>query len=542
MRYLRPSIAVFAVALLASLCVHLPIYQVLGELAEVLLDAPEADRPQLVELELAPLAEPKKEAEPEFSGKVVPEESEASEDEVPPEFPTLQKRPRPRPRPEPRIEPKPEPDPILVKPKEPQPQPEFEQPEKLAVIQKSDDPEVEAPENARFMAEENRRVEEERVARIRNMHSDEPEPEAGRPHKSEEEEQGNDQRQDVADLRNVEGSDERTPDEKEAKHQPKVAHEESAGSRDDRATTRAPATTTAASREQEPTQASGAQSGGQEETMMVQAGSGTFTIRKAPKGRGARNEGGHFNPGKPSPHRVTKRGAEAQAGIDLNLSWSQFESTFGAEELKAQRQAYLEQRRSRARGSNRSRQWRKFRAAIENFVPNVRPGNQTALNAAHSPFARYLNIVHRRIHRQFAHGFLRSLPIGGGPFADRTLMTKLEIVINGDGTLHKIGVAKTSGYLPFDYGAFNAVTKAAPFEPPPRKILSGDGRVYVHWGFYRNERQCGTFNARPFILPNPPGTPKPGNGPLRDAVPEGAAEDGELGWRHEAVREPHAHR
>jgi hypothetical protein len=202
--------------------------------------------------------------------------------------------------------------------------------------------------------------------------------------------------------------------------------------------------------------------------------------------------------------------------VNLRLSWSQFESTFGAEDLRAQRQAYLEQRRSRRRGSNRTRQWKKFRAAIENFVPNVRPGNQTALNAAASPFAHYLATVHRRIHREFAHKFLRGLPIAGGPEADRTLHTKLEIVINGDGSLHKVGVAKTSGYLPFDFGAFNSVTRAAPFPAPPRKILSGDGRVYVHWGFYRNERQCGTFNARPFILPNPPGTPKPGNGPLQD--------------------------
>jgi hypothetical protein len=31
-------------------------------------------------------------------------------------------------------------------------------------------------------------------------------------------------------------------------------------------------------------------------------------------------------------------------------------------------------------------------------------------------------------------------------------------------------------------------------------IRSPDGRAYVHWGFYRNNRQCGTFNATPFIL------------------------------------------
>jgi hypothetical protein len=34
--------------------------------------------------------------------------------------------------------------------------------------------------------------------------------------------------------------------------------------------------------------------------------------------------------------------------------------------------------------------------------------------------------------------------------------------------------------------------------------------VYFHWGFYRNQRQCGTFNAEPYILPNPRGTPARG--------------------------------
>ena len=62
--------------------------------------------------------------------------------------------------------------------------------------------------------------------------------------------------------------------------------------------------------------------------------------------------------------------------------------------------------------------------------------------------------------------------------------------------------------------------------PAPSSILSGDGRVYFHWGFYRNQRQCGTFNAEPYILPNPRGTS--GGDGLTDApswdtvVPSGA--------------------
>jgi outer membrane biosynthesis protein TonB len=85
-------------------------------------------------------------------------------------------------------------------------------------------------------------------------------------------------------------------------------------------------------------------------------------------------------------------------------------------------------------------------------------------------------------------------------------MTKLEIVLNRDGSVHRIGVVRSSGLLPFDFGAFNSVLRGQPYPPAPSSILSGDGRVYFHWGFYRNQRQCGTFNAEPYILPNPRGT------------------------------------
>ena len=172
----------------------------------------------------------------------------------------------------------------------------------------------------------------------------------------------------------------------------------------------------------------------------------------------------------------------------------------GADNLREQREAYAEQVKSRSRGGSRQRRWRKFKAALENYVTQVKPGNQTALNAAASPFAAYLATIHRRIHIEYALGFLKGLPISGGPFDDAQLRTTLEIVINSDGTVHQIGIVETSGLLPFDFGAFDAVMRAGPFTAPPASILSEDGRVYLHWGFYRNSRQCGTFNAKPFIL------------------------------------------
>jgi len=81
-------------------------------------------------------------------------------------------------------------------------------------------------------------------------------------------------------------------------------------------------------------------------------------------------------------------------------------------------------------------------------------------------------------------------------------------VLTKDGHLKKMGIVKTSGITAFDIAALDAVDRAQPFGPAPVAIVSGDGNVYLHWEFHRDEvYACSTMGARPFILNN--GTPKP---------------------------------
>jgi hypothetical protein len=541
-RFLRPSIAIFCLALLASLCIHLPVYEALGQLASVLLRAPAADKAGIVELELAPLAPtPAPAPPPKLSRREAKAKAEAEAKKQ--KEPELKKPPAPQPdaKKQPQLAVQPpvpvQPVPVEVVPAPPvQPLPTpADRP--LAVRQKTDNPNETKPDNAHFIAEENRRVEEETVARIRNMQRDDTPTASAGPTKPDDDE-GNANKTDIADQHDVKGSNERPPTEREAARKPDRPSQDSAGQRNAEAAPRPSGQDSAPpSREVTPARASGAPlAGGEPETIVINDGSGSFRIRKLPPGQGPGAAGGAQQPGKASNVRNNRAGQRAQAGANLRLSFAQFEQTFGADELAAQREAYLAQRRSAAAGHGHQKSWKEFRAALENFVPNVRPGDQTALNAAADPFASYLADVHRRIHRVFAYDFLENLPVAGGPFGDYSLHTELEIVINGDGSVQQVGIAETSGFLPFDYGAYNSVMRAAPYPVPPRKILSGDGRVYVRWGFYRNERQCGTFNARPYILPHPPGTPKPGQGPLHDpgdrqggpAVPATGG-DGQLG-------------
>jgi chemotaxis protein histidine kinase CheA len=462
-RYREPVAIAFAIALIASLSVHLPVYDVLGNLADRLKAEAEEARKN-------------REYDPVEVDFEVPEsgKSERARKQARRERREQQERERIAQLAEQqaRAEVKPEAQPPA------QPPPDAPQ----AVQQHSANPDVE-PDSARFIAEQNNRVEEESVARVRNMVRDDQTPTLGRQQKPSDtlEEAGNAAEQEIAEMRNKEGSDARkaTPDEAMRQRPDKAI--EADPIKAERVASQAPAGKTA--------DTSGDRASQEEtETITITDPAGTFSIRrpsKASQGGGQRAEG---------------------RGPGGKMAWSQFEAAVGADELEQDRRAYLAEQKSSQRGISREKSWNEFRAAIENYVPGVKPGNTTALNAAASPFATYIAAVHRRIHQEFADRFLRSLPIGS-PYQDPTLMTKLEIVLNRDGSVHRVGVVRSSGLLPFDFGAFNSVLRGQPYPPPPSSILSGDGRVYFHWGFYRNQRQCGTFNAEPYIIPNPRGTP-----------------------------------
>lgn len=517
MRYLKmkPGLLVFTVALLASISVHLPVYQALGVLAEVLMPEgpPSSVGPTVVEFELA--------AEEDGSPPAVEEEPSkqkvrAADEPSRPSQSAPKRRAKTFPK-----------KPALAVRKQASPPPKVKavapEPDKLSVEQKSDDPSVKPPADADFLAAENRRVKEETVAKIRNQQLDAPQPQVASKSGAADEEVGDGEESVVADLQEVEGEDTRMATVEEAAIRPaQPAQAMGSGSREG---TSLPQEKSVVAKSEQAQVARGAvKSGGDETTIVINDGHGTLVIRRPKVGRGPGDEGGAQPLGERTVAPGQRRRSSGAAGADLKMGYRQFEQTFGAEELARQRAAYAAQRKSVAAGSSRGKRWRRFRAAIENYAMKVKPGEQTALNAAASPFAAYIAAIHRRIHVEYALKFIQTLAVLGGPFDDRTLRTKLEIVINRDGTLHQVGVVETSGLVTFDFGAFDAVMRAGPFARPPAQILSSDDKVYVHWGFYRNARACGTFNSSPFILkrsedspvdvgddplPSPPVTPGP---------------------------------
>lgn len=212
-----------------------------------------------------------------------------------------------------------------------------------------------------------------------------------------------------------------------------------------------------------------------------------------------------------------RRAAAPRRRLDLNLDHQSLDRMYGKAAHEARERARLAV--SPRRGGKIERKWKRMRAALENFVPEVQPGNQTALGTRANPFAVYIARMHRKIHPLWGYGFLVDLDNKGdrNPLNDMSLRTTLEVAVNPDGSIAKATIVRPSGKLVFDVAALDSVFSAGAFDATPRGIRSANGKVYMHWSFYRNHRQCGTFNVHPYILTTPPSGPV--DGQQRAALP-----------------------
>lgn len=213
--------------------------------------------------------------------------------------------------------------------------------------------------------------------------------------------------------------------------------------------------------------------------------------------------------------RAKKRGLAALDGMILpgrfparfSVNAYGLRDALGAKQLRAEAEVARNTRLNKHRGTMKGVDFRKYRAAIENYVPDVKEGNQTSLNAARVPFASYINRMHNQIHPIFADGFLASLD--GHPdarLADMKLFTHVEIVLDGaTGKLVKAGIVRPSGVTALEVAALRSLEEASPYGKAPEVIVSPDGRVYVHWEFYRDPFfACTSQFAHPYLLKLPP--------------------------------------
>jgi TonB family protein len=213
----------------------------------------------------------------------------------------------------------------------------------------------------------------------------------------------------------------------------------------------------------------------------------------------------------PDEEQRSSRGADGGPSSRLRLTRRQYESVFGTDAEAAAALAKAE--RSKHKGKFAERRER-VRSALENFITEVKPGNQTALNTRAVPFAQFITRMHRKIHELWAFGFMAGLDSKPAslPLNNPALLAKLEIVLDGQGNVDRVAVVRSSGLTIYDSAAIDVVYSAAPYPTPPPTILSGNGKVYIHWTFHRNEEACGTAGVDTFILNNGPKVPEKRSG------------------------------
>jgi hypothetical protein len=201
-------------------------------------------------------------------------------------------------------------------------------------------------------------------------------------------------------------------------------------------------------------------------------------------------------------------------------------AALGKKHMRRDQQKARNTRLARHRGHFKANEFQKYRAAIENYDPTVKPGNQTALNAARVPFASYINKMHNRIHPIFADSFLGSLGKLGpdDKLSNMKLTSHMELVLDGrTGMVVRAGIVRGSGVTAFDVAAISSAKSAGPFGLPPDVIVSPDGNVYIHWEFYRDPYYaCTSKFARPYLIKSAPRKDTPGPGPRRPSTTSGA--------------------
>lgn len=141
------------------------------------------------------------------------------------------------------------------------------------------------------------------------------------------------------------------------------------------------------------------------------------------------------------------------------------------------------------------------RSAAPPPAPAPTPSGSTALRTRTAPLAIYVARLHRVIHPRWAEAFLVELDRrpASDPLNDPSLFTVVELAIASDGAVAEATVVTASGQPDFDAAALDAVRGANPEEVPPVDFRGADGRVHLRWGFYRNERECSTFNVEPIM-------------------------------------------
>jgi len=204
-----------------------------------------------------------------------------------------------------------------------------------------------------------------------------------------------------------------------------------------------------------------------------------------------------------TPPKPPGTGAAVDVNAALAIDPARYEEMFGKRDADARDRVEARPDRFLGRWNKRAQQ---MRASLENFTAHVKYGNQMFINTRASVYALYLNAIHQLIHRRWAFDYLRHLDLNfpmGHPLSNPELDARIEFVIDArTGQVEECNIVGSSGELEYDAEAVRVCHESSPGQQAPAAIVSPDGKVYLHWNFWRDTRQCGTFGASIYVLDN----------------------------------------
>ncbi|MBQ9394082.1 MAG: TonB family protein [Proteobacteria bacterium] len=117
--------------------------------------------------------------------------------------------------------------------------------------------------------------------------------------------------------------------------------------------------------------------------------------------------------------------------------------------------------------------------------------------------AEYLALMHKNIHELWAHNYLIRLDTiyrqPGSRINDPDLEAVMEITLDSLGSVTDVRVVRSSGITDYDNEAIFVSWNSSPKLPIPDEMRSPDGKAYIHWTYWRDQRQCGVFGVKVFI-------------------------------------------
>lgn len=120
---------------------------------------------------------------------------------------------------------------------------------------------------------------------------------------------------------------------------------------------------------------------------------------------------------------------------------------------------------------------------VHDFMPNLKIGDKTYLNAMAFPDVQYFTRLKRIFRLRFNPGPPLRGYFAGNRVVSGSVNVTMAVTVAANGQLKDLFVVKSSGIPSYDAEALRTVRESSPFSAPPAKIMDKDGTLRMSWSF-----------------------------------------------------------